>query len=262
MSLVGGLRRPQAGEIRRAPEVEARGGFAWVPQENAFYPMLSCRENLEFFAGVLGLEGTVREERIRTAAEAGGLTQVLAKRAGECSGGLRRRLNLAIGLVGDPQLLLLDEPTTGVDPQSRDFLLEAVRALRRQGKTVIYTSHYMEEVQRVSDRVGILDHGRMLCCGPLADLLATAAGAPVLQVRTRRAPDAAERAALAEEYGLAGEDADGWLNFATASDGQPGTERVLAALRRLGLEVVALQMGCRNLEDLFLRLTHRSLRDD
>lgn len=261
MALISGLRRPQAGLIRRAPEVEARGGFALVPQDNAFYPMLSCRENLEFFAGVLGLRGEILRARLEMAVEAAGLGQVLARRAGECSGGLRRRLNLAIGLVGDPQLLLLDEPTTGVDPQSRGFLLDAVLALRRRGKTIIYTSHYMEEVQRVSDRVGILDHGRMLCCGPLGELLAeAAAGAPVLQVRTRRAPTAAERGVLTKECGLMAEDVDGWLNF--ASPAETGPEGVLATLRRLGLEVTAMQAGCRNLEDLFLRLTHRSLRDD
>jgi ABC-2 type transport system ATP-binding protein len=261
MALISGLRRPQTGEIRRAPEVEARGGFALVPQDNAFYPMLSCRENLEFFAGVLGLRGELLKARLAMAVEAAGLGQVLERRAGECSGGLRRRLNLGIGLVGDPQLLLLDEPTTGVDPQSRGFLLDAVLALRRRGKTIIYTSHYMEEVQRVSDRVGILDQGRMLCCGTLAELLAeSGAGAPVLQVRTRREPSAAERAILAAECGLAAEDTDGCLSFATPQEA--GAERALATLRRLGLEVVAMQAGCRNLEDLFLRLTHRSLRDE
>jgi ABC-2 type transport system ATP-binding protein len=230
MALVSGLRRPQEGVIRRAAEVEARGGFAWVPQDNAFYPMLSCAENLEFFAGVL-----------------------------ECSGGLRRRLNLAIGLVGDPQLLLLDEPTTGVDPQSRNFLLEAVLELRRRGKTILYTSHYMEEVQRVSDRVAIIDHGRLLRLGALGELLAE--GAPRLRVRTRRAPTPGERATLAAECGLEAdaEGAEGWLGFGLGGGRRP--EDVLGRLRALGLEATGIQAGCRNLEELFLNLTRRSLRD-
>ncbi len=259
MALISGLRRPQQGEIRRAPEVEARGGFALVPQDNAFYPMLSCRENLEFFAGVLGLKGGLLRARLEQAVATAGLGQVMDKRAGECSGGLRRRLNLAIGLVGDPQLLLLDEPTTGVDPQSRSFLLDAVMALRRQGKTIIYTSHYMEEVQRVSDRVAIIDHGRLLCCGSLGELLADTEANPKLKLRTRRAPMADERAVLAAECGLEAEDVDGWLTFAVPAQGR--FEDVLATVRRLGLETVGLQAGCRNLEDLFLKHTDRSLRD-
>src|SRR5271165_4625583 len=146
MALISGLKRPQQGEIRRAPDVAARGGFALVPQDHAFYPMLTCRENLEFFAGVLGLGGPIGRERIDSAIAVAGLRAVARQRASRCSGGLKRRLNLAIGLVGDPQLLLLDEPTVGVDPQSRAFLLETVRSLRTRGKTVVYTSHYMEEV--------------------------------------------------------------------------------------------------------------------
>ena len=259
MALISGLRQPQKGEIRRSAEVMASGGFALVPQDNAFYPMLSCRENLEFFAGVLGLKGPLLRSRMERAVTVAGLNQVMDKRAGECSGGLRRRLNLAIGLVGDPQLLLLDEPTTGVDPQSRNFLLDAVLALRGEGKTIIYTSHYMEEVQRVSDRVAIIDHGRLLCCGELGELLAESGSAPKLHVRTQRTPTVGERAVLTADCGLEADDVDGWLVFSGPESGR--FEDVLASLRRLGLETVGVQSGCRNLEDLFLKHTHRSLRD-
>jgi ABC-2 type transport system ATP-binding protein len=258
MALIGGLRRPQRGEIRRAPEVAARGGFALVPQDHAFYPMLTCRENLEFFAGVLGLGGGRRRERIAAAMAATGLEQVGGKCASKCSGGLKRRLNLAIGLVGDPQLLLLDEPTTGVDPQSRAFLLEIVRGLRAQGRTVVYTSHYMEEVQAVGDRVAIIDYGRLLCCGTLDEVLADAN--PRLQVRTEQPPPEAVRATLVADYGLdpaAG--GDGWLNFAVPA-GRPA-ETVLAGLRQHGVPFTGFSFGSRNLEDVFLKLTHRSLRD-
>jgi ABC-2 type transport system ATP-binding protein len=262
MALIAGLLEAQGGRIERAAEVGARGGFALVPQEHAFYPMLSCRENLEFFAGALGLHGALKRARVAAAVEAAGLAQVANRRVSECSGGLKRRLNLAIGLVGDPQLLLLDEPTAGVDPQSRAFLLDAVRALRARGKTIIYTSHYMEEAQAVSDRVAIIDHGRLLCCGTLAELLADARGR--LYVRVADELPEAARAELEAACGLAkAADGDGsgagWLEFAV--DAEDAVERVLGELRRRGARVLGVQLGSRHLEDVFLRLTHRWLRD-
>lgn len=178
MSLIAGLLASQSGSITRAPAASARGAFALVPQELAFYPMLTCRENLEFFAGVLGLRGAAKRARIDAALDATGLAQFAGKRAAHCSGGMKRRLNLAIGLVGDPQLLLLDEPTVGVDAQSRAFLLDAVRRLRAQGRAIIYTTHYMDEAQAVCDRVAIIDGGRVLRRGSLAELLAGADGQP------------------------------------------------------------------------------------
>jgi ABC-2 type transport system ATP-binding protein len=258
MALISGLRRPQQGEIRRAPEVAARAGFALVPQDHAFYPMLTCRENLEFFAGVLGLGGATRRERVDAAIAVAGLSGVARQRAAQCSGGLKRRLNLAIGLVGDPQLLLLDEPTVGVDPQSRAFLLETVRNLRTRGKTVVYTSHYMEEVQAVSDRVAIMDHGRLLCCGALDAILAEAN--PRLLVRPAGPLAGPVRAALIAGWGLDPAAGDGgWLSFAVPA-GRP-VEAVLAELRKQGVSVIRFVYGNNNLEDVFLKLTHRSLRD-
>ncbi|MDR0901235.1 MAG: ABC transporter ATP-binding protein [Opitutaceae bacterium] len=259
MALIAGLRAAQGGEIRRGVEVEARGGFALVPQEHAFYPMLSCRENLEFFAGVLGMRGARKRERVSAAIEAAGLAQVANRRVSECSGGLKRRLNLAIGLAGDPQLLLLDEPTVGVDPQSRAFLLDAVRGLRARGKTIIYTSHYMEEAQAVSDRVAIIDHGRLLCCGTLAELLADARGRLYVRVAGGLAAGAREALAALGLLGGGDDGGAGWLEFAV--DAEDSMERVLGELRRRGARVMSVQFGSRHLEDVFLRLTHRLLRD-
>ena len=258
MALISGLRRAQQGELRRAPALAQRGAFALVPQDHAFYPMLTCRENLGFFAGVLGLGRGAREARVGAAMAATGLGQVADLRASECSGGLKRRLNLAIGLVGDPELLLLDEPTVGVDPQTRAFLLETVRGLRQRGKTVIYASHYMEEVEAVGDRVAIIDHGRLLCCGTLDEVLA-GFGA---QLRVRPAaplPDALH-ARLVGEFGLVNaESGGGWLVFELPAG--RAAEDVLNGLRRAGVPFSGFSFGARNLEDVFLKLTHRSLRD-
>jgi ABC-2 type transport system ATP-binding protein len=258
MALISGLRRPQQGTIQRAPEVAARGGFALVPQEYAFYPMLTCRENIEFFGGVLGLKGMVRHSRVDAVIAATELEQVAGKRASECSGGLKRRLNLAIGLVGDPSLLLLDEPTVGVDPQSRAFLLQVVQALRTQGKTIVYASHYMEEVQQVGDRVGIIDHGRLLCCGTLDELLTQTQAR--LAVRTQRSLTPELHARLSADFGLeTAADDPGWLSFVVPVG--RAVEDVLRDLRAQGLQVTSFQYGCRHLEDVFLKLTHRHLRD-
>src|SRR5688500_13319310 len=130
--------------------------------------MLACRENLRFFGGVQGLQGGRLKERIAAVAALARIESVLERRAGELSGGLKRRLNLAIGLLTEPDIVLLDEPTVGVDPQSRAFLLDTIRSLAGPDRIVIYTSHYMEEVQAVCDRVAIMDHGRVLLSDTLA----------------------------------------------------------------------------------------------
>jgi len=148
-----------------------------VPQEFAFYPMLTCAENLRFFAAVQGLTGARLRERVEATAAFAHIGTFLARRAGELSGGLRRRLNLAIGLLTEPRILLLDEPTVGVDPQSRAFLLESIRGLAAAGRTIIYTSHYMEEVEAICDRVAIIDGGKLLREGALTDLLRDEAAA-------------------------------------------------------------------------------------
>jgi ABC-2 type transport system ATP-binding protein len=152
----------------------AAAGLSLVPQEYAFYQPLTVHENLTFFAGVQGVPAWEIDERVRKAVVQTGLEERLGSRAGKLSGGLKRRLNLAIGLLSQPRLLLLDEPTVGIDPHSRHFILETIRQLRDQGTTVIYTSHYMEEVEDLCDRVAIMDHGRVLRYGTLTELMAEA----------------------------------------------------------------------------------------
>lgn len=259
MALISGLRRPESGRVEMAAAAAARGGFALVPQEHAFYPTLTCRENLEYFAGSLGLAGARLRERVAAALTAAGLEPVAGRRAAECSGGLKRRLNLAIGLVGDPRLLLLDEPTVGVDPQSRAFLLETVRRLRAEGRAIIYASHYMEEVQAIGDRVAVIDNGRVVRCGALAELLVGAKTR--VELRVGRSLDPAVRARLAAELGLAADcaGADGWLEFELPPE-RP-VDELLRRVRELVGPVVAVRHGCRDLEELFLQLTHHSLRD-
>jgi ABC-2 type transport system ATP-binding protein len=173
--LAGQLRAHGSITVDGTPLEELRrrepASLGLVPQELAFYPMLTCAENLRFFGGVQGLGGARLRERVAAVATFARIENVLARRAGELSGGLRRRLNLAIGLLTEPSILLLDEPTVGVDPQSRAFLLESIRGLAAAGRTIIYTSHYMEEVEAICERVAIIDAGQVLREGTLAELL-------------------------------------------------------------------------------------------
>jgi ABC-2 type transport system ATP-binding protein len=177
ISILAGQLRGATGEITfyGEPLAQARRRrphcLGLVPQEYAFYPMLTCLENLRFFGGVQGLGGARLAQRLEAVTTFARIESVLPRRAGQLSGGLKRRLNLAIGLLTEPDLILLDEPAVGVDPQSRAFLLESIRSLAAAGRVILYTSHYMEEVQSICDHVAIIDHGSVLVSGALPEVL-------------------------------------------------------------------------------------------
>jgi ABC-2 type transport system ATP-binding protein len=183
-----GLVTPDQGTVEvagrgspRQPGVRRLLGVA--PQALAIYEALSPEENLRFFGRVQGLSGRALAERVDWALAFSALEDRRLDRAGGLSGGMKRRLNLAAALVHDPELLMLDEPTAGVDPQSRNAILDRVVELRTLGRTVVYTTHYMEEASRICDRVAIVDHGRVLALGTVADLISSHGGDPVLVVR-------------------------------------------------------------------------------
>ncbi len=185
--LIAGLLKPDAGTITiggvgnpSASSVRVRLGIA--PQMLSHYEYLSARENVGFFGRLYGLGGKRLNERITKALTFVGLENQKKQAVRTFSGGMKRRLNLAIAIVHDPEIILLDEPTAGVDPQSRNAIYENILALKQQGRTLIYTTHYIEEAQRLCDRVGILDHGRLLALDTVAGLIKTHAGAPTLIV--------------------------------------------------------------------------------
>jgi ABC-2 type transport system ATP-binding protein len=174
MSILAGLIPADAGrieigglDVRRALK-RTRELIGYVPQQLAFYPSLTVAENLQVFAALSPGHIPARSTYCIELAQLG---DHLNKQARLLSGGLQRRLNLAIGLLGRPRLLLLDEPTAGVDPQSRHFMLDRIRSLRDEGLTIVYTSHHMEEIQKICERAAILDHGQLLAEGSLADLM-------------------------------------------------------------------------------------------
>ena len=258
ISILSGLLTAASGEIslggRPLSEIRATRPrcIALVPQDYAFYPMLTVTENLRCFAGVLGLAGAECQRQTDAAIAFGRLEQVTGKRAEQLSGGLRRRLNLAIGLLGQPQLLLLDEPTVGVDPQSRHFLLESIAGLPAAGTTVIYTSHYMEEVEAICQRVAIIDQGRVLAEGALGELLHE--DEPTLEIELQGALpiDLAQRHAATSE---------GDFKYRLKLPSTAALPRLLDELAAAGCPIRRLQLGHLDLEQLFMRLTRRSLRD-
>ncbi|HKB16635.1 MAG TPA: ABC transporter ATP-binding protein [Planctomycetota bacterium] len=184
IACIAGLRRPSRGSLlllgkpfEPALLGPHRARLGLVPQEVALYEELTARENLEFFGALSGLGGRTLGEAVDRGLTLAGLSDRARDRVGAYSGGMKRRLNLAAGDLHAPDLLLLDEPTAGVDPQSRSHLFESLRALAAQGRTLLYTTHYMEEAQRLCDRLAILDQGRVLGVGTAAEL-AHAAGLP------------------------------------------------------------------------------------
>jgi ABC-2 type transport system ATP-binding protein len=262
ISMLAGLLKPQSGGIAINGESFATWrarrptAIALVPQDYAFYPMLTVAENLAFFAGVQGLSSKQRERNCSDAIAFASLEAVLDRRAGELSGGLRRRLNLAIGLTGAPDVLLLDEPTVGVDPQSRHFLLQAVQRFAAAGHTVLYTSHYMEEVEAVCSELAIMDHGKVLKTGTLTRVKGS--GAVALSL-TLAQP-------LPENLAV------GWRARFSAMEEEGGVVRVpapaagdivflLSELAAAGVGLVHMEYGAPNLEQVFMQLTHHSLRD-
>ena len=176
INLLIGLRTPQSGEIHR-PHGD-KPVIAWVPQEYAFYPELTCCENLQFFVGMLVLSSAEAARRVESAMTSCMLQEFADRRARHCSGGVQRRLNLGIALLQKPDVLLLDEPTAGVDPQFRAFLLDRVSDLVAAGTAVLYATHYMEEVSKVCSHILLLDHGNVLASGDLETLLKGSGSTP------------------------------------------------------------------------------------
>jgi len=176
VSILAGLLRPDHGEVlidghRMAGDADpAKRRVGLVPQEVALYEELSARDNLRFFGGLYGFHGAVLERALLTVLGLVGLADRARDRVATYSGGMKRRLNLAAGLLHDPDILLLDEPTAGVDPQSRLAIFENLEALKRRGKAILYTTHYMEEAERLSDRIVIMDHGQVIADDTLAGL--------------------------------------------------------------------------------------------
>jgi ABC-2 type transport system ATP-binding protein len=253
LGLLSGSLAMQGGSIviagepmpRRARQVKRIS--AMVPQEHAFYESLTGRQNLDYFGSVFGLARSQLEERRAQAVEVCRLAEDLDRSAGNYSGGLKRRLNLAIGLLNAPQILYLDEPTVGIDAESRRYILDAVLALKVAGTTIVYTSHYMEEVERLCDSVAVIDRGRVVLHDRMTNLLRREGGES-LQI-TLSAPRP-EIAALLEPFAATHVEFKIWkLTVPRAR-----LPEVLVTLERQGAQVERMQYGVSRLEEIYLEL--------
>ncbi|MEJ2620006.1 MAG: ABC transporter ATP-binding protein [Candidatus Thiodiazotropha sp.] len=263
ISLMTGQLQPLAGEIlidgKRYPEQRTSilEKLAHIPQEYAFYPQLSVQENLQFFASLYPGMSRDRNQLIDQALALTGLKQHQDKLAKHFSGGLKRRLNLAIGLLNKPQLIFLDEPTVGIDPQSRHFILQSIRELNEGGSTIVYTSHYMEEIEQLCDQVAIMDHGKILVHGPLGQILHQD---PQLNIELEPIADKQRYQQLSDSL-----QADGYQLSEQTISGQPKDQsevnELLQKLASKNLSVVNLSYGKQTLEKLFFELTQTHLRD-
>jgi ABC-2 type transport system ATP-binding protein len=266
LCMISGVLKPDSGrvlvdgrDIWLEPTVVKRD-LGVVPQEVAVYEDLTARDNLSFWGSLYGLSGSELRERVDE-----GLTRVgLADRAGDrvkgFSGGMKRRLNLCMGLLHRPRFLLLDEPTVGIDPQARLNILEVIRGVTAGGTTVLYTTHYMEEAQELCDRIAIIDHGRILTVGTLdeltrlageAEVLRLAGGFDGIQARDRLQSIAGVRVLQA---------GDGSATLSVAAGG-PGLLAVLPAVLSSGLPLDDVSIQRPNLQSVFISLTGRELRD-
>jgi ABC-2 type transport system ATP-binding protein len=272
LSIISCLLFPTSGEVRvrghtvRPSDLELRRAIGIVPQELAVYGQLTGRENLRFFGELYGLRGAELGRRVDEVLQAVALADRADGRVDTYSGGMKRRLNLGAALLHRPPLLLLDEPTVGVDPQSRHHIFEEVRRLNASGVTVVYTSHYMEEVQALCSRVGIMDHGRLIACDTLPGLLRQLEGlirfrvkavTPALCERLRELPGAH----LLDRPRAAPDLADGQVVEVECRDVKGTLLRVVGILNDLGAETTSLETEEPNLERVFLHLTGRGLRD-
>jgi len=266
ISMVCGLLERDAGEVEVAGRpltvnaVEVRGEIGFVPQDIALYPDLSAAENLRLFGRLYGLSGDRLRDRVSGVLDLVGLGDRGGDRVETFSGGMKRRANLAAGLLHEPRLLVLDEPTVGVDPQSRHALLETVAALREAGRAVLYTTHYMEEAERLCDRVGIIDQGELVAEGTRRQLVAEIGEHDRVQVTAtgdlEALAGAVRRLAGVEEATVV----DGALHL-LAREGRRLLRGVIEAADGVGAEVASVELVEPDLEAVFLHLTGRALRD-
>jgi linearmycin/streptolysin S transport system ATP-binding protein len=266
MSMLSGLLEPDEGRVffdgveLAADPLGVKAQLGIVPQETALYETLSARENLRFWAGLYGLAGTDLDKAVERVLELVGLTGRAKDPVKTFSGGMKRRLNLALGLVHGPRAVLMDEPTVGIDPQARANILDAVRAVAAAGTTVIYTTHYLEEAETLCDRVAIIDHGKILAEGTVDELKRRVGDKQILTVSgSFDAEEARARlAALPGAQVIAA--SPGKLVLSVAGSGKAAIEAISGVLGSgLDLDGVAIQPP--SLNSVFLDLTGRELRD-
>lgn len=266
ISMVCGLLDADAGTVvvagRRmsTSAVEAKGAIGLVPQDIALYPDLTARENLRFFGKLQGLRGAHLDRRVDAVLEVIGLRERADDRIDTYSGGMKRRANIGAGLLHEPRLLVLDEPTVGVDPQSRNAILESIETLGGQGLSVLYTTHYMEEAERLCDRIGIIDEGRLIAEGTRRELIASIDA----HTRVRLEADGDLGGFVSACRALAHVHEVRPLDRAVellVDDARLVLAPIVETADHLGVHVASIDVAEPDLETVFLHLTGKALRN-
>ncbi len=268
ISMLSTLLKPTGGTATvnghdiRTQAMAVRRSIGVVPQELALYAELSAAENLRFWGEMRGLGGAALGGEIKEKLALMDLTERARDRVETFSGGMKRRLNLAIGLLGNPPLIMLDEPTVAIDPQSRRYILDYVKALNQKGTSILYTTHYMEEAQELSHRIGIIDHGKLITLGTLQELKQLVGEHEMLKLQLYQSEGGQTLTeAVGEIKGLhraSANDGEVTLNVDAAEEALP---EVLSKASELGLSIRNIEIREPNLETVFLHLTGRALRD-
>jgi len=266
ISMICGLLAPDQGSVTvtgqeiSTKSTKGRSEIGLVPQDLAIYPDLTGEENLRFFGHLYGMTGGALDKRVDEVLDVIGLADRRDDQTKEYSGGMKRRLNIGIGLLHEPQLLVLDEPTVGVDPQSRNAILESVESLSREGMAVLYTTHYMEEAERLCDRVAIIDEGVVQAQGTRRELVSMVGEKDrVAMSASGNLVEAAE--ALRHIEGVTDASASDHRIDVLATDASSILPQLLATVTSSGGSITGVEVEEPNLEAVFLHLTGKALRD-
>jgi len=267
ISMLSCLIKPDSGDafvdgysiLKDSMEVKKRIGV--VPQDVSLYPTLSAQENLVFFGEMYGLTGSKLREKVDEVLEVVGLKDRRKEAINKYSGGMKRRINIAVGLLPSPKLLILDEPTVGVDPQSRTNILETLKELNKKGLTILYTSHYMEEVEFLCHRIAIMDLGKIIAIGSLNELRLLVGERDLLRISTvneiskdlvktvKKIPDVSEARVLDESIEI------------LTLHGRKLLPQIIEIFADTGVKIKSVEVKEPNLESVFLHLTGKELRD-
>ena len=266
IAMLATLLRPDQGDAHilghsiRKDGAAVRAALGVVPQEIALYEDLSARENLAFWGKMYGLRGALLKERVEEALEMIGLVERAGGQIAKFSGGMKRRVNIAVALLHHPSVIFMDEPTVGIDPQSRRNILDSVVALKQQGMTVLYTTHYMEEAQELSDHIAIMDHGKLIALGTHAELVKIVGEADRIRLDYRGLPEGLAQAWTAVP-GVEQVSAEDGAFTILAHDGHQVLPRLFEAAGAQAARISSVEIQQPDLEAVFLHLTGRALRD-
>ena len=266
ISVISSLIRPDEGDVFFKGEnilknpVAIRQVMGIVPQEVALYPDLSAAENLKFFGKLYGLRGEKLKTRMQEVLDLLELNGRAKDAVKNYSGGMKRRVNIGAALLHHPEVLIMDEPTVGIDPQSRSHILDTVKALNKKGMTIIYTSHYMEEVEHLCDRIYVMDHGKVIATGTKEDLKNLMGGDDIVSLKTDRASEGFLKD-LRGNLKVKNADQKGNSITLMVQKDCDILSDIFEAASRNGVKLKSLDIKTPTLEDVFLYLTGRGLRD-